>query len=170
MLDIPCDMNWHIFNVQSHYLFVLFPLLSIFSIVNLYNLPVCCFLLNKTFRKVNYVWLLLITPWHLWRHFSPFFQVSYSVFTATYVVHRSLWSLYSPALSPLGIFNPIKKRKEWLSPNKKATPRTKTCAHPQTIQLCIWWYRVGILYYELLPRCVIIAADTYCQQLRRIET
>ena len=25
----------------------------------------------------------------------------------------------------------IRKKKEWLSPNKKATPRTKICAHPQ---------------------------------------
>ena len=49
---------------------------------------------------------------------------------------------------------------------KEATPRTKTCAHPQKIMLCIWWNSEGMLYYELHPRGVAITADIYCQQLR----
>ena len=61
----------------------------------------------------------------------------------------------------------IRKRKESLSPNKRATPRTKTCTQPIKIMLCIWWNRDDVLYYELLPRGVTITADIYCQQLRR---
>ena len=34
--------------------------------------------------------------------------------------------------------------------------------------LSIWWNSEGVLYYELLPRGVIITADIYCQQLRRL--
>lgn len=62
----------------------------------------------------------------------------------------------------------IRKRKEWLSPNKKATPRTKANAHPQKIMLCIWWDKEGVLYYELLPQGETITADIYCHQLRRL--
>ena len=62
----------------------------------------------------------------------------------------------------------LRKRKEWLSPNKKATSRTKTCAHPQKIMLWIWCNSDGVLYYEFLPRGVTITADIYCQQLRRL--
>lgn len=66
------------------------------------------------------------------------------------------------------LYTNIRKRKEWLSPNKKATPRTKACAHPQKIMLCIWWNSEGVLYYELLPRGESITANVYCQQLRRL--
>ena len=62
----------------------------------------------------------------------------------------------------------IRKRKEWLSLNKKATPHTKTCTHPQKIMLCIWWNNEGVLYYELLSWGVTITADIYCQQLGRL--
>ena len=61
-----------------------------------------------------------------------------------------------------------KTRNEWLSPNRKETLHTRTCAHPQKIILCIWWNSEGVLYYELLPRVVTITADIYCQQLKRL--
>ena len=45
---------------------------------------------------------------------------------------------HRPFLSPIVtgdkkwcLYANIRKRKEWLSSNKKKTPRTKTCAHPQ---------------------------------------
>ena len=60
----------------------------------------------------------------------------------------------------LCLYPNIRERKEWLSPNKKATPRTKTCAHPQKM-LCISWNSD-----ELLPRGVTMTADIYCQQLK----
>ena len=71
-----------------------------------------------------------------------------------------MWCLYAN----------IRKRKEWLRPNKKATPRTKTCVHPQKNTLCIWWNSEGVLYYELLSWDVglTITADIYCQQLSRL--
>ncbi|KAJ4433887.1 hypothetical protein ANN_16200 [Periplaneta americana] len=62
----------------------------------------------------------------------------------------------------------IRKRKKWLSPNKKATPRTKLSARPQKILLCTWWNCEGVLYYELLLRGVTITADIYFHQLRRL--
>ena len=34
--------------------------------------------------------------------------------------------------------------------------------------LLIWWNSEGVLYYELLPRGVIITIDIYCQQHRRL--
>lgn len=59
-----------------------------------------------------------------------------------------------------------KKRKEWLSPNKRATPHTKVSAHPQKMMIFIWWNKEGVIYYKLLPRIVTLTADIYCQQLR----
>ena len=50
-----------------------------------------------------------------------------------------------------------RRRKQWLSLNKKATPRTKTCAHPQKIMFCIWWNSEGVLDYEMLSRGVTTA-------------
>ena len=81
---------------------------------------------------------------------------TYFLFLSCIVTGDEKWCLYAN----------ISKRKEWLSTNKKATPRTKTCAHPQKIMLCIWWNSKSVLYYELLPRGVTIIADIYCQQLR----
>ena len=49
---------------------------------------------------------------------------------------------------------------------KKATPRTKNCAHSQKIIILMWWNSEGVLYYEFLPQGVTITADFYCQQLR----
>ena len=56
-----------------------------------------------------------------------------------------------------------------VEPEQKATPLTKTCAHPQKIILCILWNSEGVLYYELHPRCVTITADIHFQQLRLAE-
>ena len=55
-----------------------------------------------------------------------------------------------------------------IEPEQKATLLTKTCAHTQKIMLCIWSNSKGMLYYELLHRCVTTSADIYCQQLRRL--
>lgn len=63
----------------------------------------------------------------------------------------------------------FKRRKEWLSPDKQATPRIKQDLHPRKIMLCVWWNQEGIVYYELLPRNVTITAELYCQQLRRLH-
>ena len=62
----------------------------------------------------------------------------------------------------------IRKRNEWMGPNKKAAPCTKTCMHPQKIMLCIWWNSKSLLYNKLLPRSVTITADIYCQRLRHL--
>ena len=58
------------------------------------------------------------------------------------VRHRLASEQHLPFLScivtgdeKLCLYANIRKRKEWLSPNQKATPRTKTCAHPQKIML-----------------------------------
>ena len=55
-----------------------------------------------------------------------------------------------------------------VEPEQKAIPRTKTCAYPQKIMLCIRWNSDCVLYYELLPRGVTITADIYCKQLRSL--
>jgi histone-lysine N-methyltransferase SETMAR len=35
--------------------------------------------------------------------------------------------------------------------------------------LCIWWDMEGIIHYELLQRNLIVTAERYCQQFRRLE-
>jgi histone-lysine N-methyltransferase SETMAR len=35
--------------------------------------------------------------------------------------------------------------------------------------LCIWWDIEGIVHYELLERNLTVTAESYCQQLRRLE-
>ena len=73
--------------------------------------------------------------------------------------HRLACEQHRPFLSSIltgdekrCLYANVRKRKEWLNLKKKATPRMRTCAHPQKIMLCIWWNSEGVLYYELLPR------------------
>lgn len=63
----------------------------------------------------------------------------------------------------------FKQRKEWLSPDKQATPRVKQDLHPRKTMLCVWWNQEGVVYYELLPRNQTITAELYCKQLRRLQ-
>ena len=80
--------------------------------------------------------------------------------------HRPFLSCFVTGDEKLCLYVTVRKRKEWLNPNKRATPRTKTWAHPQKM-LCIWWNSEGVLYYELLsPLRITITADIYFQQLR----
>jgi transposase len=62
----------------------------------------------------------------------------------------------------------FKQRKEWLSPEKKPTPRTKPDLLPRKTMLCIWWDMERIINYELLERNLTVTAERYCQQLRRL--
>jgi histone-lysine N-methyltransferase SETMAR len=62
----------------------------------------------------------------------------------------------------------FKQRKEWLSPDKQATPHAKPDLHPRKT-MCIWWDMEGIILCELLERNLTIAPERYCQQLRRLE-
>jgi histone-lysine N-methyltransferase SETMAR len=63
----------------------------------------------------------------------------------------------------------FKQRKEWLSPDKQATPCAKPDLHPRKIILCTWWDREVIILYELLERNLIVSAERCCQQLRRLK-
>lgn len=63
----------------------------------------------------------------------------------------------------------FKRRKEWLSPDKQATPRVKQDLHPRKTMLCVWWNQEGVVYYEILPRNQTITAELYCEQLRRLR-
>ena len=57
------------------------------------------------------------------------------------LAHEQQWPfLYCkvPGDEKLRLYANIRKRKEWLSPNKKASLQTKTCAHSQKIILCIF--------------------------------
>jgi histone-lysine N-methyltransferase SETMAR len=40
----------------------------------------------------------------------------------------------------------FKQRKEWLSPDKQATPHVKSDLHPRKTMLCIWWVMEGIIH------------------------
>jgi hypothetical protein len=63
----------------------------------------------------------------------------------------------------------FKQRKEWLSPDKQATPRAKTHLHSRKTMLCIRWDMEGIIHYECFERNLTIASERYCQHLRRLE-
>jgi hypothetical protein len=63
----------------------------------------------------------------------------------------------------------FKQRKEWLSPDKQATPSAKPDLLARKSMLCIWWDMEGIIHYKLLERNLTITAERYCQQLRRLE-
>jgi histone-lysine N-methyltransferase SETMAR len=63
----------------------------------------------------------------------------------------------------------FKQRKEWLSPDKQATPRAKPDIHPRKTMLCIWWDMERIIHYELLERNLTVTAERKCQQLRHLE-
>ena len=63
----------------------------------------------------------------------------------------------------------LKVRKEWVSPNKQATPRAKQGLHPKKTLLCVWWNVQGVIHSELLPKNQTITAELYCQQMRRLE-
>ena len=65
-----------------------------------------------------------------------------------------------------------KERNGWAQ--KKPTPRTKTCAHPQNIMLSTCWNSKSVLYYELLSRGVTITAwhllpatETSCRHYKK---
>jgi [histone H3]-lysine36 N-dimethyltransferase SETMAR len=64
----------------------------------------------------------------------------------------------------------MKQRKEWLSPDKQATPRVKQDPHPRKMMLCVWWDWIGIIHYELLERNQTVNAELYVQQMERLNT
>jgi histone-lysine N-methyltransferase SETMAR len=61
----------------------------------------------------------------------------------------------------------FKQRKEWLSPDKHATPRAKPDHLGKTMY--IWWDMEGVIHYKLLKRNLTVTSERYCQQLRRLE-
>lgn len=63
----------------------------------------------------------------------------------------------------------IKQRKEWLSPDKHASPRVKQDLHPAKRMLCVWWDWQGIIHSELLKNKQTINSELYTEQLRRVN-
>ena len=63
----------------------------------------------------------------------------------------------------------MKQRKEWLSPEKQATPRAKQDLHPRKTMLCVWWDWEGIIHWELLDRNQTVNAELYVQQMQRLN-
>ena len=63
----------------------------------------------------------------------------------------------------------LKKRKEWLSPNKLATPRTKPELHPRKAMICVWWDCEGVIHYEMLEKNQTVNAELYIQQMWRLK-
>jgi len=83
--------------------------------------------------------------------------------------HKSFLSQIVTGDEKWCVYVNFKQRKQWLSPDKVATPRVKAEPHPRKVLLCIWWDQEGVLHYELLPRNQTITAEVYCEQLRRLE-
>lgn len=63
----------------------------------------------------------------------------------------------------------MKQRKEWVSPDKQATPQAKQDFHPRKTMLCIWWDAEGIIHHELLDRNKTVTAELYVAQLNRLS-
>lgn len=62
----------------------------------------------------------------------------------------------------------MKKRREWVSPNKQATPRPKQL-HVMKKMISVWWDWEGIIHYEFLPNKQTVNAVLYSQQLIRLK-
>lgn len=63
----------------------------------------------------------------------------------------------------------MKQRKQWLSPDKQATPRVKQALHPKKKMLSVFWDWKGIIYYELLKNNETVNSELYVQQLHRLN-
>lgn len=63
----------------------------------------------------------------------------------------------------------VKRRREWVSPDKNATPHPKPDLHPRKTMLSIWWDWKGIIHYELLEVNQTINSQLYSQQLQRLN-
>ena len=62
-----------------------------------------------------------------------------------------------------------KHKKSWDQVDHAATSTPKPNIHGFKLMFCIWWGRLGVLYYELLRLNEIITRDCYQLQLMRLS-
>ena len=58
-----------------------------------------------------------------------------------------------------------KRRKSWVMPRRASTSTARLNIHGVKIMLCIWWDRLGLLYYELLTPSETITGNRYRTKL-----
>jgi histone-lysine N-methyltransferase SETMAR len=64
--------------------------------------------------------------------------------------------------------NPVKKR-QWLSPGQPAVQTPKPDWRQKRALFCVWWWRGGIIHWEIVPNGQTINAQYYCAQLDRVH-
>jgi histone-lysine N-methyltransferase SETMAR len=64
--------------------------------------------------------------------------------------------------------NPINKR-QWLSPDQPAIQAPKPDWRQKRALLCVWWWRGGVIHWEIVPNGQTINAQYYCAQLDRVR-
>jgi hypothetical protein len=74
--------------------------------------------------------------------------------------HKSFLSCIVTGDEKWCLYVNFKQRKEWLSPDRQATPRPKPDLHPRMTMLCIWWDLDGIIHYELHERDLAVLLNT----------
>ena len=58
-----------------------------------------------------------------------------------------------------------KRRKSWGMPGHASTSTARPNIHGAKVMHCIWWYQLGVVYYELLKPNETITGDQYRTQL-----
>ena len=54
-------------------------------------------------------------------------------------------------------------------PGHASTSTVRANIHDAKVMLCIWWYQLGVVYYELLKPSQAITGDRYRTQLMRLN-
>lgn len=67
------------------------------------------------------------------------------------------------------LYENIKRKKVYCKPGTSATIIAKPDLHQRKVMLCLWWDRRGPVYYELLKQGQTINANTYCNQLDKLN-
>lgn len=67
------------------------------------------------------------------------------------------------------LYENVKRQKVYCKPGTSATTIAKPDHHQRKVMLCLWWDRRGPVYYELLKQGQTINANTYCNQLDKLN-
>ena len=64
--------------------------------------------------------------------------------------------------------NPVNK-KQWLTPGQPSVSTPKPDWRQRRILLSVWWWRGGVIHWELVPNGQTINSQYYCNQLDRVQ-
>lgn len=68
----------------------------------------------------------------------------------------------------ISLYNP-RQSGQWRSRNQPPVSQPRPDWRIKKVMLCVWWWRGGIIHWELLDEGATITANYYCAQLNRVE-